>query len=191
MIPVGHQPILWHVMQYYSEYGHTRFHPDPRLQGQHHQGVLPELPAAGLRRLRRVGLRRQRRAAEQARGRLARHADRHRDLAQYRRAAVGGARPREGRGDLPRQLQRRSDRREPGRHGRALQEERQARLLPRRPATADLPPGGHRSGWPGARVPLVRPLGHLDQRRLFPAAPRDLRLHEARARSWCSSRSGG
>jgi glucose-1-phosphate cytidylyltransferase len=25
MIPVGHQPILWHVMQYYSEYGHTDF----------------------------------------------------------------------------------------------------------------------------------------------------------------------
>jgi glucose-1-phosphate cytidylyltransferase len=25
MIPVGHQPILWHVMQYYSEYGHHDF----------------------------------------------------------------------------------------------------------------------------------------------------------------------
>lgn len=25
MIPVGHQPILWHVMQYYSHYGHTDF----------------------------------------------------------------------------------------------------------------------------------------------------------------------
>jgi len=25
MIPVGHQPILWHVMQYYSEYGHRDF----------------------------------------------------------------------------------------------------------------------------------------------------------------------
>jgi glucose-1-phosphate cytidylyltransferase len=25
MIPVGHQPILWHVMQYYAEYGHTDF----------------------------------------------------------------------------------------------------------------------------------------------------------------------
>ena len=25
MIPVGNQPILWHVMQYYSQYGH-RFH---------------------------------------------------------------------------------------------------------------------------------------------------------------------
>lgn len=25
MIPVGHQPILWHVMQYYSQYGHTDF----------------------------------------------------------------------------------------------------------------------------------------------------------------------
>jgi glucose-1-phosphate cytidylyltransferase len=25
MIPVGHHPILWHVMQYYSEYGHRDF----------------------------------------------------------------------------------------------------------------------------------------------------------------------
>ena len=22
MVPIGHQPILWHVMQYYSWYGH-------------------------------------------------------------------------------------------------------------------------------------------------------------------------
>src|ERR1700730_17565568 len=25
MIPVGHQPILWHIMQYYSQYGHRDF----------------------------------------------------------------------------------------------------------------------------------------------------------------------
>ena len=25
MIPVGHQPILWHIMQYYSQYGHQDF----------------------------------------------------------------------------------------------------------------------------------------------------------------------
>lgn len=25
MIPIGHQPILWHVMQYYSQYGHKDF----------------------------------------------------------------------------------------------------------------------------------------------------------------------
>src|SRR6478672_11549587 len=25
MVPVGQQPILWHVMQYYSEYGHRDF----------------------------------------------------------------------------------------------------------------------------------------------------------------------
>jgi glucose-1-phosphate cytidylyltransferase len=25
MVPVGHQPILWHVMQYYSQYGHHDF----------------------------------------------------------------------------------------------------------------------------------------------------------------------
>ena len=25
MIPIGHQPILWHVMNYYSQYGHRDF----------------------------------------------------------------------------------------------------------------------------------------------------------------------
>jgi glucose-1-phosphate cytidylyltransferase len=25
MVPIGHQPILWHVMQYYSQYGHQDF----------------------------------------------------------------------------------------------------------------------------------------------------------------------
>jgi glucose-1-phosphate cytidylyltransferase len=25
MIPIGHQPILWHLMQYYSQYGHNDF----------------------------------------------------------------------------------------------------------------------------------------------------------------------
>jgi glucose-1-phosphate cytidylyltransferase len=25
MIPIGHQPILWHIMQYYSQYGHQDF----------------------------------------------------------------------------------------------------------------------------------------------------------------------
>ncbi|HEY1246728.1 MAG TPA: sugar phosphate nucleotidyltransferase, partial [Hyphomicrobiaceae bacterium] len=25
MVPVGYQPILWHVMQYYSQYGHRDF----------------------------------------------------------------------------------------------------------------------------------------------------------------------
>jgi glucose-1-phosphate cytidylyltransferase len=25
MVPVGHQPIMWHIMQYYSQYGHRDF----------------------------------------------------------------------------------------------------------------------------------------------------------------------
>ena len=25
MVPIGHQPILWHVMQYYNQYGHNDF----------------------------------------------------------------------------------------------------------------------------------------------------------------------
>ena len=25
MVPIGQQPILWHIMQYYSDYGHRDF----------------------------------------------------------------------------------------------------------------------------------------------------------------------
>ena len=25
MVPVGYRPILWHVMKYYAQYGHTDF----------------------------------------------------------------------------------------------------------------------------------------------------------------------
>ena len=25
MVPIGHHPILWHVMKYYSQYGHRDF----------------------------------------------------------------------------------------------------------------------------------------------------------------------
>ena len=55
MIPVGDKPILWHLMSYYSQYGH-RISSLPRLQGERHQGVFPQLPAAHLRRLRRLRL---------------------------------------------------------------------------------------------------------------------------------------
>ena len=30
MVPVGTGPILWHVMQYYAHFGHTRLRPLPR-----------------------------------------------------------------------------------------------------------------------------------------------------------------
>jgi NDP-sugar pyrophosphorylase family protein len=95
MIPVGHQPILWHVMQYYSEYGHTDF----ILTLGYKANIIKEF---FLNYRPQVytdcvvsGFGDQRRAAEQTRGRLARVADRHRDLAQYRRAPVGRARLRE------------------------------------------------------------------------------------------------
>ena len=40
MIPIGHQPILLHIMQYYSQYRASRFRPLPRLQGKHHQATI-------------------------------------------------------------------------------------------------------------------------------------------------------
>ena len=52
MIPVGHQPIMWHIMQYYSQLWAPRLRALPGLQSQHHQGLLPQLPPAILRRLR-------------------------------------------------------------------------------------------------------------------------------------------
>jgi NDP-sugar pyrophosphorylase family protein len=50
MIPIGDKPILWHLMHYSSQYGHKNFALS-RLQGERHQGVFPELPAAHLRGL--------------------------------------------------------------------------------------------------------------------------------------------
>ena len=41
MIPIGHQPILWHVMNYYSRVRAQGFRALPRLQGQHGQRLLP------------------------------------------------------------------------------------------------------------------------------------------------------
>ena len=51
MVPIGHQPILWHVMQYYRRYGHQRFHPLPRIQSKRDQGVFSELQTNDEQRL--------------------------------------------------------------------------------------------------------------------------------------------
>ena len=118
MIPVGHQPILWHVMQYYSEYGHTRLHLclgyKANIIKEFFLNYRPQVYADCVV----SGFGANVELLERARGGLARHPDRHRHLAQHRRAPVGGARPRQGRGDVPRQLQRRPDRRQSRRHGR-------------------------------------------------------------------------
>ena len=92
MIPVGHQPILWHVMQYYSEYGHDDF----VLCLGYKANIIKEfflnyrpqtfadcVVSGGGTDVELLG------RAERG---LARHADRHRHLAQHRRAPVGGAR---------------------------------------------------------------------------------------------------
>ena len=140
MIPVGNQPILWHVMQYYSQYGHQRFRPVPWLQGQRHQGFLPELPHAAYTDCVVSGCGRRSSssasASEDWRVTLI-------DTGIWRNIGerLWAVREHvEGRGDVPRQLQRRADRRAAAGHDRRVQEERQARLLHRDPPAAQLPP---------------------------------------------------
>jgi glucose-1-phosphate cytidylyltransferase len=124
MIPVGHQPILWHVMQYYSEYGHTDFiltlgykvniikefflnyrpqvYTDCVVSGFGANVELLSKPEEDWRVSPiDTGIWR-----------------------NSRRAPVGRARLREERGDVPRELQRRSHGRESRRRGPALQAER-------------------------------------------------------------------
>ena len=192
MIPLGHQPILRHVMQYYSQYGHDDFVLCLGYKANVIKDFFLNYRPQTLRRLRRV------RAAaasvellgEHARG-LARHADRYRASGAISASACGPCATCAGRGDLPRQLQRRPDRRRSRRHGRTLQGERQACLLPRRAAAAHLPPRRYRRRRPRPRVPHLRPLRHLDQWRLFPLRDGRSSTTCARARSWCSSRSSG
>ena len=118
MIPIGDQPILWHVMQYYSQYGHNDF----VLCLGYKANVIKEFflnYRPTLRRLRRLrASAAMSRCSASTQAGLARHPDRHRHLAQHRRAPVGGAGPRRGRGDVPCQLQRRTYRRRPRRDDR-------------------------------------------------------------------------
>ena len=104
MIPIGDKPILWHLMHYYGQYGHKDFFLCLGYKANIIKDFFLKLPAANLCRLCRVGLRQKSRDPWRAAAGLARDADRHRHLAQYRRAAVGGTRTRRRRGDVPRKL---------------------------------------------------------------------------------------
>ncbi len=109
MMPVGQQPILWHVMQYYSQYGHRDFVLCLGYKANVDQGLLPQLPAD----------RRTATASSPTAGKKVEFlGDQPPDwrvtlvdtghLAQHRRAPLRRARARQGRGDVPRQLQRRA-----------------------------------------------------------------------------------
>ena len=111
---------------------------------------------------------------------------RYRHLAQHRPAPAGRARARQGRGDVPRQLQRRADRRaaademiEPFKKSGKVG----CFLAVRPPLTFHLV--RVRRGRRRAAHSRQRRLRHLDQRRLLRLPQRDLRLHQAKARSWC------
>ena len=54
MVPIGHRPILWHVMQYYAHFGHRDFVLCLGYSGDVDQGVLPPLQRGALERLRAV-----------------------------------------------------------------------------------------------------------------------------------------
>ena len=78
MIPVGNQPILLHVMQYYSQYGHKDFVLCLGYKANIIKEFFLNYRPQMLHGLRRLGLRLEGRAARQTRGGVARHAARHR-----------------------------------------------------------------------------------------------------------------
>ena len=90
MVPIGHQPILWHVMQYYSQYGHQDF----IVCLGYKANVIKEYflnykPTANSdcvisdfgKKVEILG---------ETAARLAHYARRYRDLAEYRRTSRGG-----------------------------------------------------------------------------------------------------
>ena len=167
-----------------------RFRAVPRLQGQHHQGVLPQLPPQSYCRLRDLGARHEGRAAGRGRGGLARHAGRHRHLAQHRPAAAGRC--------AITSRTRRCSSPTTATACRDVHARRDDRAASRRAArSAASSPCGRRSpsispsSTRGGRARFARPsrLRHLDQRRLLRLSGARSSTTSRKARSWCSSRS--
>ena len=191
MVPVGHHPILWHIMQYYGHYGHRDFvlclgykanvikqwfldyrptiHSDFVIS---EQGTKVEIIGAQQDDWR---------AALVDTGIWRNIGDRLNAVKQH---VIGEemflANYSDGLSDVPLTGD-----------GRLLPGERQDRLLPRDPAQLQLPSGRVRRQWRCPGLPHQPRFGNLDQRRL-------LHLHAARsssscgrARSWWSSRSSG
>ena len=190
MVPVGHQPILWHVMQYYSQYGHKDF----VLCLGYKANIIKEFflnyqPQTYMDCV--VSGRLEGRAARQARRGLARHADRHRASGATSASGCWAVRDHvEERGDVPRQLQRRPDRRR-----LSTTWSRRSRRAASSPASwpcgppltyhlADIAEDGSVRG-----VPLVRPIRTSGSTAATSSCARRSSTTCARARSWCSSRS--
>ena len=90
MVPVGHQPILWHVMQYYSQYGHRDFILCLGYKANvvkdyflnYNQTTNSDCVISNFgKKVEILG---------RAAAGLASHAGRHRNLAKYRRTLDGG-----------------------------------------------------------------------------------------------------
>ena len=52
MAPIGLRPVLWHVMRYYSSFGHKNFVLCLGHKGEVDQGLLPALQRGAVERLR-------------------------------------------------------------------------------------------------------------------------------------------
>ena len=119
MIPVGHQPILWHVMNYYSQYGHRDFvlclGYKANVIKEFFLNYKPQIFADCVVSKQGANVELLSEIKEDWRVTLI-------DTGIWRNIGqrlCGGARLRQGRGDLPRQLQRRPHERASRRDGRA------------------------------------------------------------------------
>ena len=187
MIPVGHQPILWHVMNYYSQYGHRDFvlclGYKANVIKEFFLNYKPQIFADCVVSKQGTNVELLSEIKEDWRVTLI-------DTGIWRNIGQRLAAVRDYVKDEEFFLANYSD----GLTNVHLdemiddvQEEREDRLLPRHPPAAHLSPRRHRPRRQREGVPHLRPLRDLDQRRLLHLPARDLRLHEggrgARARA--------
>ena len=191
MIPVGNQPILWHVMQYYSQYGHRDFVlclgykantiKDFFLNWRQQPYSDCVVSDAG----RKVEL-----LGEQPPDWRVTLVDTGiwRNIGQ-RLLAV--QRARQERADVSRQLQRRSVGRAAAGDGRTAQEERQGRLLSGRAAAAHLPPRRVRQGRQVSSACAPAPIPTSGPTPATSSSPTASSTTSRKARNWWSSPSSG
>ena len=137
MVLIGYRPILWHVMRYYAEFGHTEFILCLGYRAdlikeyflQYRETISNDFVlhgAGGEVELLQHGPRR-----------LDDHVRRHRAARHRRRAAGGRPAAHRRRRGLPGQLRRRPDRRAPRpRWSSSFDRQRRGRVIPVRPAAA-------------------------------------------------------
>ena len=191
MVPVGQRSDPLAVMQMLQSLRPAGFRLVPGLQGQRRSSSGFSITGRRSTRISASPSTAPRSGCWARRRRTGARTDRHRHLAQHRRAAAGGARAGGERGDVPRQLQRWAERRIAAGHDRVLQEERQDRLLHGDPAQLQLSSGRFCRGRSGGTPSRTSRNSETWINGGYFIFPRRSLSSCGRARSWWWSRSSG